>query len=177
MPRVVREVAVAGVYQTKQGDLSDRMQAEVWFECAKGACEDAGISLRDVDGLVYDGPQGAGIREKLPGAALGYDLLGKPLRYHASSSIGAAMTSAGLRHPRSVPPASRPHTATWCPSIRTPLTRKRRGSSRSSWGVPKPRRSQPKARRRSPARERLRANPRSRDTQEVCLSLPQAVQK
>jgi acetyl-CoA acetyltransferase len=96
MPRVIREVAVAGVYQTKQGDLSDRVQADVWFECAKGACEDAGISLGDVDGLVSDGPQGAGIRSKLPAAALGYDLLGKPHRYHASSSIGAAMTSAGL---------------------------------------------------------------------------------
>src|ERR1700737_842718 len=96
MPRVIREVAVAGVYQTREGDLSERVQPEVWFECAKGACEDAGISLGDVDGLVHDGPQGAGIRSKLPAAALGYDLLGKPLRYHASSSIGAAMTSAGL---------------------------------------------------------------------------------
>jgi hypothetical protein len=27
----------------------------------------------------------------LPAAALGYDLLGKPLRYHASSSIGAGL--------------------------------------------------------------------------------------
>jgi acetyl-CoA acetyltransferase len=96
MPRKWREVAVAGVYQTKQGDLSDRIQPEVWFECAKGACQDAGISLADVDGLVLDGPQGAGIRSKLPAAALGYDLLGKPLRFHASSSVGAAMTSAGL---------------------------------------------------------------------------------
>jgi acetyl-CoA acetyltransferase len=89
-------VAVAGVYQTKQGDLSDRVQAEVWFECAKGACEDAGISLGDIDGLVQDAPQGAGIRSKLPGAALGYDLLGKPIRFHASSSIGAACTASGL---------------------------------------------------------------------------------
>src|ERR1700737_1493036 len=96
MPYALREVAVAGVYQTKQGDLSDRGQAEGGFEGAKGAGEGRGIRLRDVDGLVHDGPQGAGIREKLPGAALGYDLLGKPLRYHASSSIGAAMTSAGL---------------------------------------------------------------------------------
>jgi acetyl-CoA acetyltransferase len=96
MPRALREVAVAGVYQTKQGDLSDRVQAEVWFECAKGACEDAGISLEDIDGLVQDGPQGVGIRAKLPAAALGYDLLGKPLRFHASSSVGAACTAAGL---------------------------------------------------------------------------------
>jgi hypothetical protein len=35
MPHALREVAVAGVYQTKQGDLSDRVQAEVWFECAR----------------------------------------------------------------------------------------------------------------------------------------------
>ena len=96
MTRVLREVAIAGVHQTMQGDLSERVQAELWFECAKGACADAGISLGDVDGVIYDGPQGAGIRAKLPGAALGYDLLGKPLRYHANSSVGAAMTSAGL---------------------------------------------------------------------------------
>ena len=96
MFRTQREAAIAGVYQTKQGDLSDRTQPEVWFEAAKGACADAGISLADVDGVVYDGPQGAGVRSKMPGTALGYDLLGKPLRFHASSSIGAAMTSAGL---------------------------------------------------------------------------------
>ena len=96
MPRALREVGVAGVYQTKQGDLSDRVQAEVWFECARGACEDAGLSLGDVDGLVQDAPLGAGIRDKLPAAALGYDLLGKPMRFHASSSVGAACTASGL---------------------------------------------------------------------------------
>jgi acetyl-CoA acetyltransferase len=96
MFRAQREAAIAGVYQTKQGDLSDRIQPEVWFECAKGACADAGIALGDIDGVVHDGPQGAGVRSKLPAAALGYDLLGKPMRFHAASSIGAAMTSAGL---------------------------------------------------------------------------------
>ena len=96
MVRGVRAVAIAGVYQTKQGDLSALSQPAVWFECAKGACADAGISLKDIDGLVHDGPSGAGIRAKLPAAAMGYDLLGKPLRYHAGSSIGASMTSGGL---------------------------------------------------------------------------------
>ncbi|MDT5135558.1 MAG: hypothetical protein QOE41_4869, partial [Mycobacterium sp.] len=96
MPQAHREAAIAGVHQTKQGDLSDRIQADVWFECAKGACADAGVDLSDIDGLVYDGPPGVGIRSKLPGAALGYDLLGKPLRFHAASSIGAAGAAAGL---------------------------------------------------------------------------------
>jgi acetyl-CoA acetyltransferase len=96
MPQAHREAAIAGVHQTKQGDLSDRIQADVWFESAKGACDDAGIDINDIDGLVYDGPPGVGIRSKLPGAALGYDLLGKPLRFHAASSIGAAGAAAGL---------------------------------------------------------------------------------
>jgi acetyl-CoA acetyltransferase len=92
----IREAAVAGVHQTRQGDLSDRTQAEVWWESAKGACDDAGISLSDIDGLIGDAPMGAGIRDALPGAALGYDLLGKPLRFHASSALGASAASAGL---------------------------------------------------------------------------------
>ncbi|MEU9272615.1 hypothetical protein AB0E04_45565 [Streptomyces sp. NPDC048251] len=91
-----REVAIAGVYQTPQGDLSDRIQPDVWFECAKGACADAGLTLGDVEGIIGDGPQGVGIRAKLPGAALGHDLLGKPLRYQASSSVGAAASASGL---------------------------------------------------------------------------------
>jgi acetyl-CoA acetyltransferase len=96
MARHYREAAIAGVYQTKQGDLSDRTQADVWVECAKGACEDAGIGLGDIEGLIGQAPQGAGIRDALPGAVLGHDLLGKPLRFHAASSIGAAGTAAGL---------------------------------------------------------------------------------
>ncbi len=96
MVRKLREAAIAGVYQTKQGDLSDRAQPDVWFECAKGACDDAGISLGDIDGLIMDGPEGVGIRSMLPAAALGYDLLGKPIRFHASSSVGASAAASGV---------------------------------------------------------------------------------
>jgi acetyl-CoA acetyltransferase len=96
MVKKVREAAVAGVYQTRQGDLSDRSQPDVWFECAKGACADAGISLGEIDGLVQDGPQGVGIRGSMPAAALGHDLLGKPLRFHASSSVGASSAASGI---------------------------------------------------------------------------------
>lgn len=91
-----REAAIAGVFQTKQGDLSDRTQADLWFECAAGACQDAGITLDDIDGLIMDGPDGVGIRSMLPAAALGYDLLGKPMRFHAASSIGASAAAAGV---------------------------------------------------------------------------------
>ena len=94
--RRARQAVIAGVYQTEQGDLSDRSSAETWWECASRACEDAGVGLSDIDGLIGAGPQGVGIRDLLPAAAVGFDLLGKPMRFHAASSVGAASTSAGL---------------------------------------------------------------------------------
>ena len=96
--RTVREAAVAGVYQSRQGDFSGVDQAALWWECARAACADAGLTLADVDGVVGTGPDGVGIRDKMPGAALGYDLLGKPLRFHAAASIGAGSTAAALNH-------------------------------------------------------------------------------
>src|ERR1700722_14915254 len=92
----VREAVIAGVAQTKQADLSDRVQAQVWWECARAACDDAGIELGDIEGLVGEGPQGVGLRAVLPAAGLSYDLLGKPMRFHASCSVGAASSAAGL---------------------------------------------------------------------------------
>src|SRR6202041_1652438 len=91
-----RRAAVAGTFQSMQDDLSDRLQTDVWWECAEGACADAGLSLADIDGLVGDGPEGVGIRGGLPGAVLGFDLLGKPLRFHADGSIGAAKGASNL---------------------------------------------------------------------------------
>lgn len=94
--RSYREAAVSGIAQTRQGDLSDRRQPEVWWEVARAACEDAGLNLGDVDGLIGPGPLGVGIRAALPGASAGYDTLGKPLRFHAASTIGASSTASGL---------------------------------------------------------------------------------
>jgi acetyl-CoA acetyltransferase len=93
--RIVREAAVAGVYQTKQGDLSDRSQLDVWWECAEAACDDAGLTLRDVDGLIGSGPPGVGLRAGGTPAGLA-DVLGRPVRFHGTSSVGAAASAAGL---------------------------------------------------------------------------------
>jgi acetyl-CoA acetyltransferase len=91
----MREAAIAGVYQTKQGDLSDRRQLDVWWECAAGACQDAGLSLADIDGLIGPGPVGVGLRADGSPAGLA-DVLGRPVRFHASSHVGAASLAAGL---------------------------------------------------------------------------------
>lgn len=88
--------AIAGVYITDQGDLSDRTQPAVWWEAVRGACHDAGLSLADIDGVVGEGPQGVpGLRETMPAAGLA-DQLGQPIRFHARSSVGAASTASGL---------------------------------------------------------------------------------
>jgi len=90
-----RDPVIAGVYQSKQGDLSAQSQQDLYFEVAKGALADAGLALKDVDGLIGDAPDGVGIRSLLPGAALA-DLIGRPLRFEASTHIGAAACSAGV---------------------------------------------------------------------------------
>lgn len=91
-----RRAAVAGVYQSPQGDLSDQIQPIAWMEAAKAACADAGLTLADIDGVIGDPPEGVGIREHLAGAALGYDLLGKPLRFHARNTVGAAAAGGAI---------------------------------------------------------------------------------
>ena len=89
------DVAVAGVYQTQQGDLSDRSQPSLWWESVRGACADAGLSLADVDGLVGDGPADPGLRDRMPAPGIA-EQLGHPLRFHGRSAVGAGSTAAGL---------------------------------------------------------------------------------
>lgn len=90
-----RQAVIAGVYLSEQGDLSQRSQQSVYIECAKGALADAGLTLADVDGLIGEPPQGVGLRTTLPGAGFA-DLVGRPLRFEASTHIGAASPSAGV---------------------------------------------------------------------------------
>jgi acetyl-CoA acetyltransferase len=89
------DAAIAGIYQTQQGDLSDRSQQSVWWEAVRGACADAGLSVSDVDGLIGDGPADPGLRERMPAPGIA-EQLGHPIRFHARSAVGAGSTAAGL---------------------------------------------------------------------------------
>jgi acetyl-CoA acetyltransferase len=61
----------------------------------RGALADAGLTLADVDGWVGEPPPGVGLRHMMPGAAFA-DLLGHPMRFEASTHIGASSGSAGV---------------------------------------------------------------------------------
>lgn len=89
------DAAVAGVYQSEQGDLSHRTQPSLWWESVRGACEDAGLAVSGIDGLIGDGPVDVGLRDRMPAPALA-EQLGHPIRFHARSVVGAGSTAAGL---------------------------------------------------------------------------------
>jgi acetyl-CoA acetyltransferase len=94
MPQI-SDAALAGIAMTPQGDFSDREPADVYWQVVQEALADAGLSLADVDGLIGDAPAGVGIRSAMPGGAVA-DLVGHPLRFHASTAVGAASQSAGI---------------------------------------------------------------------------------
>jgi len=91
----LQDAAIAGVAMSQQGDLSDRTQASVYWECVLAALDDAGLTLADVDGWIGPAPEGPGLRGTLPGGAIADDI-GHPLRFHATSAIGASSQSAGV---------------------------------------------------------------------------------
>jgi acetyl-CoA acetyltransferase len=91
----ITDAAFAGVSMSQQGDLSDRDPADVYWEVVVAALDDAGLGLEDVDGLIGAPAEGLGLRAALPGGAFA-DAVGHPLRFHASTAIGASAQSAGV---------------------------------------------------------------------------------
>lgn len=90
-----RSAVIAGVAMTPQGDLSDRTAESVYWQVVKAAIADAGLQLSDVDGLIGDAAEGLGLRSALP-ASVTADLVGRPLRFHSVTSVGAASSAAGV---------------------------------------------------------------------------------
>lgn len=100
-PARLSDAALAGVYMSEQGNFPHRLQEDLYWECVAGALADAGLGLDQVDGLVGPAPEGlGGSRETLPGGAVA-DALGHPLRFHASTGVGASGQAAASVSPRS----------------------------------------------------------------------------
>ena len=86
----LRQAAIAGVYMTEQGGLQDRTSGSLYVEAVNGALEDAGLTAREIDGIIGAGPEGAGIVGDF------VDSFGAPLRFHAQTGVGASSSSAGM---------------------------------------------------------------------------------
>jgi hypothetical protein len=83
------------------------------IECARGPCDEAVLTFGDLAGVVGLGLEGVGIRGRLPGAALGSDLLGRPL-----SGFTQAPTSAPAEaRPVSISPGYLRGTREPCQSV------------------------------------------------------------
>jgi acetyl-CoA acetyltransferase len=95
VPASLSDAVLAGVYMSEQGNLSHRMQEDLYWECVEGALADAGLGFDEIDGLIGPAPEGLGSRETLPGSAVA-DALGHPLRFHASTGVGASGQAAGV---------------------------------------------------------------------------------
>ena len=89
------DAAIAGVYVSEQGKLDDREQPDLWWECVERALADAGLAVGEIDGLIGPAPEGYGVRHALPASAVA-DVVGRPLRFHANTGVGAASQAAGV---------------------------------------------------------------------------------
>ncbi len=52
MARTFNEAAIAGIGQTEFSKASGRSELQLAAECAKAACDDAGVSPHDIDGMI-----------------------------------------------------------------------------------------------------------------------------
>jgi len=85
-----RRAAIVGIYMTEQGKLSDRTAGSVYAESVLGALTDAGLGVKDIDGIIGTGPEGAGIAGDFS------DNFGVTLRFQAQTGVGASSSSSGI---------------------------------------------------------------------------------
>ncbi|MFN8558370.1 MAG: hypothetical protein U0531_13840 [Dehalococcoidia bacterium] len=85
MSTALQQAAIVGVYESKQARALNRTAVDLYFEVVKGALDDAGLSIKDVDGVIGENPlvtEGEG--RGLPASAFA-EYFGTHLRYAAQA--------------------------------------------------------------------------------------------
>ncbi|HEY3697123.1 thiolase family protein [Phenylobacterium sp.] len=96
-----RKAAVVGVYTSQQARALPRTAWSLEVECVKGALEDAGLSHRDVDGLIpmaFDTPLSLHMRwaEQLGGRPISFIDIGSGAGAAAKAALGVASGMANV---------------------------------------------------------------------------------
>lgn len=96
MTSVQRQAVIVGTYTTEQGSLKGRSHHELLREALVGAVTDAGLSVKDVDGIANIRSDTKSASISAPG--LWAELLDKPLFYHEMVDTAGASHCASLTH-------------------------------------------------------------------------------
>ncbi len=98
MRNALKKVAIVGVYQTAQGRSLNRSRADLYTEAVKGVLDDAGMSIKEVDGLVGGNPlvtEGEGVG--FPASGFG-EFFGAHIRYSEQVQNGTQGITLGMLH-------------------------------------------------------------------------------
>ena len=86
--------AIAGLGYTPQGKLPDRSAMSLYVEACKNAAEDAGLTIKDIDGIII---QPCPSDPRVNAFSLAQEM-GLELRFGADQQVQGASTSAILQH-------------------------------------------------------------------------------
>ena len=125
MSEALKKAAIVGVYQSEQARQLNRTAVDLYLEVVKGALQDAGLTIKDVDGMVGANPlQTEGEGRGIPGAVFA-DYFGTHLRYAGQGLTATQADAMGMLHAMEAVSTGRAHTVVVAMA-----------SARSGFGVP-----------------------------------------
>ena len=127
MSDALKKAAIVGVYQSKQARQLNRTAVDLYLEVVKGSLDDAGLSIKDVDGVVGANPnplltEGEG--RNIPGSVFA-EYFGTHVRYAGQALTATQAGAMGMLHAMEAVCTGRAHTV-----LVTMV------SARSGFGVP-----------------------------------------
>ncbi len=109
MRETLKKAAIVGVYQTAQGRFPGRTQSDLYTEVIKGVLGDAGMTVKDVDGVIGTNPLATeGEARGFPGTVFA-EYFGTHIRYAAQTQSGTQSAATGVLHAVEAVAAGRAH--------------------------------------------------------------------
>jgi acetyl-CoA C-acetyltransferase len=98
MSDMFKQAAIVGVYQTAQTRAFDRRPSDMFIEVVKGVLDDAGMSVKEVDGLIGPNPLATeGEARGFPSTAFS-EYFGTHIRYTQQTPAGTQTGAMGVLH-------------------------------------------------------------------------------